>query len=189
MFVVLGLLVGVVLLLSGYLLLTYLRPVGIPPSAEPVPEQCQVSAELLARVGTPSWQRGSLHSSDEMQGVSCRWAAAEDENVRQRRLRVTVYRHAPAGAAEKYLTERADDFGDRTVDQDAVGDEAITWSSDGIASLIARRGQIVVDIEVTGSDKSFFSGVLGDSVETEVPATELRELAIAVAQELIALDR
>lgn len=184
--VVLGVVFGVLLLLAGYLFLTYSRSVGAPASAEPVPPQCAASAGLLAQIGAPSWQSGPIHSSGKLQGVSCRWVAADDENVAQRNLSVNVDDHGSVKAAAKQVSTRSKGFGTGTRELDGVGDQAFVWSSDGIVSLVARRGQVTFDLELTGSDKSFFSGILGDSVETEVPAAQLEDAAIAVVKELAA---
>lgn len=175
------------LLLSGYLLLTYNRSVGAAPIADPVPEQCQVSAEVLRSAGAPSWQGGPMSMSGEVQGVTCNWVAAEAESVRQRRLTATVNRHPSGPAAKKQVLTRANGLGDGTTEQDGVGEQAVVWSSDGIVTLVARRGPVVVTVEISGADKSFFSGLLGDDVKSEPPAAQLREQAIAVARELVAL--
>lgn len=173
-------------LLAGYLYLTYSRSVGAPPIADPVPAQCEMPGELLDQVGTPSWQGGPLRVDGKVRGVTCEWVAAEEENVRLRRLSVTVDRHPSAGSAKKAVSAIAKELGDGTAEQDGVGDQAMVRSVDGVANLVARRGRVVVGLEIAGSDKGFFSGLLGDEASSPVPAAQLRELSIAVAQELFA---
>lgn len=99
---------------------------------------------------------------------------------------MNVDRHPSAGSAKKAVAARAKEFGDGAAEQDGVGDQAMVRSTDGVADLVARRGRVVVGLEIAGSDKGFFSGLLGDEASSEVPAVQLRELSIAVAQELFA---
>lgn len=182
--IVLGILFGVLLLLAGYLFLTYSRSVGAPPSAEPIPPQCELSAGLLAQIGATSWQSGPLRDSGKVKGVSCRWVAAEDENVDERMLTVSVLVFPSAKAAKKQVATRAKELGaDEKVD---VADQMLLDAGEGDSFGIARKGKTVFDFQLAGSAKSFFSGILGDSVETEIPAAQAREWAIAVVTELAA---
>lgn len=178
---------GVLLLLAGmaagYLYLVYNRSVGLPPSADPMPAECALSAELLARVGAPSWQSGPLRDrGDGTRGVSCRWAAAEEENVHERMLTVDVDRFPTAKAAKSYRDERAEQLGTNEELPD-VADGASLYSSQGDAWVVARQHRTVFYVQLAGSAKSFFSGVLGD-VGAEIPAAQARELVLAVLQEL-----
>lgn len=183
-FVVLGLVLVAVLLVGGYLALVYYRSVGASPRAEPVPEECELPAELLAEAGTPSWQSGPLRMRGGVEGVGCEWVAAADENVRKRRLLVTVDHYPSPDAAEEALVERtAKD--ESLVEQDAVGDKAFVRAVDGAAVLVGRRGKTLVDVQLGGSDKTFLSGLLGESEEVAAPAGRLRELTIAIGRELL----
>lgn len=185
-----GIVLGVLLLLAGmvagYLYLVYNRSVGLPPSADPMPAECELSAELLARVGAPSWQSGPLRDrGNGVRGVSCRWAAAEEENVHERMLTVDVDRFPTAKAAKVYRTERAKQLG---TDEDLkdVADGASLYSSEGDAWVVARQHRTVFYVQLAGSAKGFFSGILGDDAETEMPAAQARELVLAVLEELTA---
>lgn len=183
----LGGLLAVVLLLiglvAGYLLLAYNRSVGAPPIADPVPEQCTLSASVLARAGTTSWQGGPLFAGGKgRSGVNCRWVAAEDESIRMRRLTVQIVDYESAAAAKKRLKSRAKGLQAEPLEGDAA--DAVVVSADGAATLVARAGEMVFEIEYVGSDKRFFSAITDD--EVAVPAAEAQAAAQAVVDELVA---
>lgn len=184
-FVLIGVVLGAVALVGGYLALVFYSSVGVAPLADPVPEECTMSAELLAEAGTPSWQSGPLHMRDGVEGVSCRWVAGPDEHVRKRQLSVEVDRYHAKPAAQEAVVELTAGRGGMSELSD-VGDEAFVRAVDGNAELVARRGRTVVAVQLAGSDKTFFSGLLGESEDVAVPAERLKKLVVAVGRELLA---
>lgn len=180
---VIGVMLGIPLLLAGllvgYLFLAYNRTVGAPPNADPMPPECVISTTVLHRAGTPSWQSGPLRA----RGVTCRWTAAEEENIRQRMLTATVEDYGSIKSARAQVAKRAKELAGARKHQ-GLGDQAVVSSSDGTAIVIAREGGVIVQVEYHGSDKTFTSAVFGEDVALSAVLAE--ESARAVVQELLA---
>lgn len=165
-----GIIGGVVVLLGagiplGIIAGDYYAGTGATPSSAPVPAECQVPADVLAKAGFPSFVLGGNGSQDlpNLKQVGCSWKPGPDENVRDATMHVQITRYSGETARER---ANGDFMPTKPAipptDVRGIGDKAAlvrlaTDSAFSGAELHVLKGTTVVILEISGWDKGFFS--------------------------------
>ena len=190
---VLGIVGGVVVLLGAGIPLgifagDYFAGTGAQPSSSPVPAECQVPAQVLAKAGFPSFAGtsavGTSSSPPGLKQIGCGFKPGPDENVRDATMSVRIAEYS----GERALQQAKDSFM-RTKPEVAptevrgLGDKAalihlVTKSAFSGAELHVLKGTNVVTVEVNGWDKGFFSN-------SPIPQQEADDAVKAVAAEVV----
>jgi hypothetical protein len=152
------------------------RDKGYPPATVAVPAPCRVSEATLIRAHTTNpW-----HFSDRGDHVECYWRQTKGrDGVDTRTLGYTITRMGDAATEFEQATATAE-FSPVSGLGDEAGFSAAPYSGGMTdARLVAREGEVVVDIGYLGQDQDF----LGTS---PMPPEEGREVAAIGARELLA---
>jgi hypothetical protein len=165
-----GIIGGVVVLLGAGIPLAifasdYFKSTGATPSSSPVPAECQLPPEVLAKAGYPSFVLGgpSAQNVPGLKDMGCNWKPGPDENVRDAQLHVQITRYsgpdARRRAGEAFMPTKPEIA---PTDVRGIGDKAAlvrlaTDSAFSGAELHVLKGSTVVIVEVSGWDKGFFS--------------------------------
>ncbi|MGW4524372.1 hypothetical protein [Amycolatopsis sp. NPDC004378] len=153
----------------------YFKSTGAAPASTPVPAECQVPPQALAKAGFPSFAAGGPGTADVpgLKQVNCSWKPGPDENVRDATLsvRITAYSGENAREQANTLFQPRDPALPPTGVQ-GIGDKAalvrlVTKSAFSGSELHVLTGTTVVIVEVSGWDKGFFSNSPMPQQETD----------------------
>ncbi|WP_236725206.1 hypothetical protein [Amycolatopsis orientalis] len=190
---IIGLIMGGVVLLGlgipgGIFASEYYSSVGKPPVSQQPPAQCKVSPELLNKAITNSFQGFRENEIKALDIVTkqygCSWVAPDGDNVHDRALQITVYRHegpdAEKRAAESSTGSAAPS--ERQQQVPGIGQKAVLVSLDtdsafSGAELRFIQGVYVGVITYKGWDKGFFTN-------SPIPPAESAEVAKSVGAEV-----
>ncbi|UOZ09770.1 hypothetical protein [Amycolatopsis sp. WQ 127309] len=165
----------------------YYASTGADPVSSPVPAECQIPPQVLAKAGFPSFVSGNPGAAATVPGlkqIGCGFKPGPDENVRDATLNVRVVEYSGEGAAQQaknnfmlYKPETP------PIEVRGLGDKAalvrlITQSAFSGAELHVLKGTTVFTVEVTGWDKGFFSN-------SPIPQQEADDAVKAVGAEVV----
>ncbi|EMD24929.1 hypothetical protein [Amycolatopsis azurea] len=190
---IVGLIVGGVVLLGlgipgGIFASEYYSSVGKAPVSEQPPAECAISPEVLNKTLMTSFQGSRENEIKALDIVTkqrgCSWLAPDGDNVHDRALQVTIYRHegpdAEKRASESSVGSAAPS--ERQQQVQGIGEKAVLVSLDtdsafSGAELRYTQGVYVVIVTYKGWDKGFFTN-------SPIPPAESAEAAKSVGAEI-----